>query len=71
LQCHCQLDPGKEGGYPDRKIRGFRGDTPVLAVTDILAHPEECKSHFSPEGWEGEGDSAAGPIFLVLLAQLT
>ena len=47
-----KFDLTKEVRHPDKKIRNLGGDNLLIPVTDILAHPEECKSHFSPERWE-------------------
>ncbi len=46
------FDLKKEVRSPDKKIRNLGGDNLLIPVTDILAHPEECKSHFAPERWE-------------------
>lgn len=47
-----RLDMKKEVNHPDKKIRNLGGDNLLIPVTDILAHPEACKDHFSPERWE-------------------
>jgi hypothetical protein len=46
------LDMTKEVRHPDRRIRNLGGDNLLMAVTDVLDHPETCKSHFTPERWE-------------------
>ena len=47
-----KLDMSKEVRHPDKKIRNLGGDNLLIPVTDILAHPEICKDHFSPERWD-------------------
>ncbi|APR75593.1 Hypothetical protein A7982_00939 [Minicystis rosea] len=47
-----KLDLSKEVRHPDWKIRNLGGDNLLMPVTDVLAHPEVCKSAFSPERWE-------------------
>jgi hypothetical protein len=47
-----RLDMSKEVRHPDKKIRNLGGDNLLIPVTEILEHPEVCKSHFSPERWE-------------------
>jgi hypothetical protein len=46
------FDLTREVRHPDKKVRNLGGDNLLIPVTDILAHPEECKSHFSLERWE-------------------
>lgn len=36
---------------PDKTIRNLGGDNNLMPVTDVLAHPEMCKSLFTPERW--------------------
>ncbi len=45
-------DLSKEARHPDMKIRNLGGDNLLMPVTEVLAHPETCKSHFAPERWE-------------------
>ncbi|APR78175.1 Hypothetical protein A7982_03522 [Minicystis rosea] len=47
-----KLDLSKEVRHPDWKIRNLGGDNLLMTVTEVLDHPEVCKSHFSPERWE-------------------
>src|SRR5262249_44834598 len=47
-----RIDMSKEVHHPDRKIRNLGGDNLLMQVTEVLEHPEVCKSHFSPERWE-------------------
>jgi hypothetical protein len=47
-----RIDMAKEVRHPDRKIRNLGGDNLLMQVTEVLEHPAECKSHFSPERWE-------------------
>ncbi|MFO0757937.1 MAG: hypothetical protein U0359_15680 [Byssovorax sp.] len=47
-----RLDMSKEVRHPDKKIRNLGGDNLLMPVTDVLAHPELCKSHFSDERWK-------------------
>lgn len=46
------LDMTKEVRHADKKIRNLGGDNLLLPASEILAHPEICKPHFSPERWE-------------------
>lgn len=46
------FDLSREVRHPDKKIRNLGGDNLLIPVTDLLAHPEECKARFSPERWE-------------------
>jgi hypothetical protein len=46
-----RLDLSKEVHHPDWKIRNLGGDNLLMPVTDVLAHPEICKDHFTPERW--------------------
>lgn len=47
----ARLDLSKEVRHPDWKIRNLGGDNLLMPVADVLAHPEICKEHFSPERW--------------------
>ena len=47
-----RLDMKAEVNHDDWKIRNLGGDNLLMPVHDVLAHPETCKSHFSPERWE-------------------
>ena len=47
-----RLDLSKEVRHPDWKIRNLGGDNLLMPVTEVLAHPETCKAHFSPARWE-------------------
>jgi hypothetical protein len=42
----------REVRAPGKKIRNLGGDNLLVPVTFLLAHPEVCKAHFSPERWE-------------------
>ena len=44
-------DPSLRRRVELRKIMNLRTNM-MVSTTDILAHPERCKSHFSPERWE-------------------
>lgn len=46
-----KFEMSKEVRASDKKIRNLGGDNLLMPVTEILAHPEICKSHFSPERW--------------------
>jgi hypothetical protein len=48
---HSRLDMSKEVRHPDRRIRNLGGDNLLMPVTEVLEHPEQCKSHFSEERW--------------------
>ena len=47
-----QVDLPKEIRHPDKKIRNLGADNLLMPVTEVLEHPEACKSHFSPARWE-------------------
>ncbi|NUP10326.1 MAG: hypothetical protein HOW73_30115 [Polyangiaceae bacterium] len=36
----------------DKKIRNLSGDNLLMKVDDLLAHPEQCTTRFTPERWE-------------------
>jgi hypothetical protein len=46
-----KFEMSKEVRASDKKIRNLGGDNLLMPVTEILAHPEVCKAHFSPERW--------------------
>lgn len=47
-----KLDMSKEVRHPDKKIRNLGGDNLLMPASEVLASPEVCKAHFSPERWE-------------------
>ncbi len=47
-----RFDLSKEVRASDKKIRNLGGDNLLMPVTEVLAHPEVCKAHFSKERWE-------------------
>ncbi|HVY46884.1 MAG TPA: hypothetical protein VHB21_13445 [Minicystis sp.] len=46
------IDLSKEVRHADKKIRNLGRDNLLIPVTEVLAHPEECKSHFTPARWD-------------------
>lgn len=36
----------------ERRMRDLAADNDLIKTTEILAHPERCKDHFTPERWE-------------------
>lgn len=47
-----RLDMSREVRHPDKKIRNLGGDNLLMPVTEVLAHPEECKKSFAPARWD-------------------
>ncbi len=55
-----EVEPGKPRTFdfsaevrkPTKTIRNLGGDNLLIKVDDLLAHPEECKQHFTPARWE-------------------
>ncbi len=45
------LDMSAEVRDPGKKIRNLGVDNLLIPVGEILSHPEECTSHFTPERW--------------------
>jgi hypothetical protein len=45
------VDMSAEVRSKDKKIRNLGGDNLLMPAQVALDHPEECKSHFSPERW--------------------
>jgi len=45
------VDLTREVRHADWKIRNLGGDNLLMPVTEVLDHPEICKSHFTPERW--------------------
>lgn len=51
------IDVTKENRRIDRKIRNLGGDNLLKPAAEFLEHPEECKSHFTPDRWDAfKGD---------------
>jgi hypothetical protein len=55
-----EVEPGKPRTFdfaaevrkPTKTIRNLGGDNLLMKVDDLLAHPEECRSKFTPARWE-------------------
>ncbi len=46
-----RVDLTKEARHADRKIRNLGADNLLMPAANVLDHPEECTSHFTPERW--------------------
>jgi hypothetical protein len=45
------LDMSKEVRHGDKKIRDLGGTNLLMPAASVLANPDECKKHFTPERW--------------------
>src|SRR5262245_48839974 len=45
-------DLKKEAWHADRKVRDLGNTNLLISASDMLAEPDVCKSHFTPERWD-------------------